>query len=622
MKVLRISYKGKEISRHRVSSPLVLIGRSPLCDIPLRTKGVGSVQFVLEWLGEGEFKAETASNDEWAVTEVGETEPVPHEHMLKNLSSGKGYLFNQKGLKINELEFHWIEDRLFEADLSKKILSQQLPELQEQHAHIKSKTIPSVLEVINYSGEAQSVSNVYHYSFYDLKKWQDPVLKQFDVQPFFTPEGRSVQLTIPNDAKIELIHQGKRVTQLSKSKVSLIINDLLHLGWRNNEYYFRIVPKVIGPTSRRSLVTDPFYLIASLCILVGAFIFYILYKNAPSDLHPINKPPRVAQIEVIEPPKPITPPPTPPAPQPLPEVTAPPELEQPPKELVENEKKPKPIPDDSGMVKDGAREAVKKVSPVVSSDVQARDVKIVKNAPKVVDKNKGGLGNSAMKAEVNRTGFLAALKKNKNVGMVKADQVLNNGIVADRVKGDKGNFVLEQSPSGVVNNKFSKGGDDLSAASTKVNLHDKVGSGSMNVGRGDVTKEGFKSNYGITGDGGSSGDNFGEMMDAQVEGGLDKASVRSAILGYKSEIRACYERALIIKAGIGGRVTYKFQINANGSVAWINIYKSDIDSSSLVNCVQAVINKIMFPKAKNGQNTIVIYPFQFARKGTVERKKM
>lgn len=617
MKVLRISYKGKEITRQRVSSPLILIGRSPLCDVLLRAPGVHSVHFVFEWIGEGEFNAEAASKDEWVVTEVSHKDHANTEKKIRGVTSGLGNIFHETPLKIKNLEFSWIEDRLFESDLSKKILSQQLTDLSEQNSHIKGKNIPSVLEVINIDGEVSSVSDVHHFSFFKLNEWQAPILTQFATTPISNSEGKAVQLTIPSDAEIELIHQGNSSSDSKTSIVTLAFNDLLHIDWKQREYYFRIVPKVMGAPPRRSIITDPFYLISALCVLIGAFLFYTIHANTVIE-EPEITPPRIAQIEVVEKAKP--PPPPPPEPEPKIETPLTPEPEPMP-EVPSEKEKPKPNPEQSGMMKNADREAVKKIAPVVKNDIQAPDSKVLKNAPKVVDKNKGGLDNPSEKADVNRTGFLAALKKNKNVGMVKADQILDNGIVTETVKGDKGDFVLEQSPSGIVNNKISKSGDALSAASTKVNMKDRVGNGSFNAGRGDVLKEGFKANYGVSGEGGLSGDSFGELMDAQVEGGLDKASVRSAIRGYNSEIRACYERALILKSGVGGRVTYKFQINANGTVAWINVFKSDVDSGSLVSCVQAVVNGITFPKAKNKQNTIVIYPFQFSRKGTTDSKR-
>ena len=199
--------------------------------------------------------------------------------------------------------------------------------------------------------------------------------------------------------------------------------------------------------------------------------------------------------------------------------------------------------------------------------------------------------------------------------MIKADQILDKGIINDTIRGKSSDFVIEQSANGALNNQIHKEGEALSAASTQVNLKDRVGNGSLNLAKGDVLKEGFKADYGVSGDGGLLESNFSGMVQAEVQGGLDKASVQSAIRGFKSEIRTCYEKALRVKAGVGGRIVYKFQINANGSVAWINIHKSDVESGTLVNCVQGVVKGIEFPKAKNGQSTVVIYPFQFARKG-------
>jgi outer membrane biosynthesis protein TonB len=267
-------------------------------------------------------------------------------------------------------------------------------------------------------------------------------------------------------------------------------------------------------------------------------------------------------------------------------------------------------------VKKPTEKAISEVIPSTKNEAQAKNAQNVKDAPKVVDKNKGSLDIPAEKAPVNRTGFLAALKKNKNVGMVKADQVLDKGIVNETLSGKSGDFVLEQSASGVVNNQIRKNGDTLSAASTKVNMKDRVGSGSLNVDKGDVLKEGFKANYGVSGEGGLIESNFGDQLGAQVEGGLDKDSVRQAILGFKQEIRGCFEQALLVKSNVNGRVSYRFQISAKGTVEWIKLEKSSVDSQTLVNCVQKVVNNVKFPEAKNGQKTIVIYPFQFARKGS------
>ncbi len=608
MKVLSIAYNGKEISRFRVASPLILIGRSPLCDVLLRTPGVGSVHFIFEWIGNGEFKPETAHKDEWVMTEVGEAGLGANEKRANKSVVGQGAIFHESPLQSGNFVFSWIEDRLVEADLNKKIISQQVAELKETSGNAQNKNVASVLEVICINRDVDSVTAVHHFSFLKPRDWSIPLLSQFATTPQVAPGVRAAQFSLPSDAKSQLIRHTGGQEKFDPGKVSISLHDVLHVEWHQTEYYFRVVPKVFVPTVRRSIWSDPFYVISTFCILIGAFGFYLIFRNVKDERQTIVAPPRIAQIQLMEM---VKPPPPPPPPDPA--KISEPAPEPPP---------PAPRPQPKGMgllqkkVKKPTEKAITEVIPSTKNDAQAKNSKDMKNAPKVVDKNKGGLDIPAEKAPVNRTGFLAALKKNKNVGMVKADQVLDKGIVNDTLSGKSGDFVLEQSASGVVNNQIRKNGDTLSAASTHVNLKDRVGSGSLNVAKGDILKEGFKANYGVSGEGGLIESNFGDQVATQVEGGLDKASIQQAIRGYKQEIRTCFEKALRVKSSISGRVSYRFQISAKGAVEWIKVEKSSVDSNTLVTCVQGVVNNIKFPEAKNGQKTIVIYPFQFDRKGS------
>lgn len=604
MKVLSIAYNGKEISRFRVASPLILVGRSPLCDVLLRTPGVGSVHFIFEWIGGGEFKPETAHKDEWVMTEVGESGLGPNEKRANKSVVGQGAIFHEVPLQSGDFVFSWIEDRLVEADLNKKIISQQIADMKETNNTSQNKNVASVLEVICINRDVDSVTAVHHFSFLKPREWNIPLLNQFATTPQVAPGVRSAQFSLPSDSKSQLIRHTGGQEKFDSSKVSISLHDVLHVEWHQTEYYFRIVPKVFVPTVRRSIWSDPFYVISSFCILIGAFGFYLIFRNVKNEKQTIVAPARIAQIQVME----VLKPPPPPEPEKLAEPEPPPPIpEVQPKEMDMSQKETK---------KPLEKSAVQEVIPSTKNDAQAKNSQNVKDAPKVVDKNKGSLDIPTEKAPVNRTGFLAALKKNKNVGMVKADQVLDKGIVNETLSGKSGDFVLEQSASGVVNNQIRKSGEALSAASTQMNMKDRVGSGSLNVEKGDVLKEGFKANYGVSGEGGLLENNFGDKVATQVEGGLDKASVQTAIRGYKQEIRTCYEKALRVKSNVGGRVSYRFQISVKGSVEWIKVEKSSVESGTLVNCVQSVVNTIKFPEAKNGQKTIVIYPFQFDRKGS------
>ena len=55
MKTIVVSEKGKELSRFIPTGRSTLVGRSPSCDVVMRSKSVKPVHFLVEWVGAGEF---------------------------------------------------------------------------------------------------------------------------------------------------------------------------------------------------------------------------------------------------------------------------------------------------------------------------------------------------------------------------------------------------------------------------------------------------------------------------------------------------------------------------------------------------------------------------------------
>lgn len=604
MKVLSILYKDKVVIKHRVNSPLILVGRSPLCDMVIRTPGINSVHFILEWIGTTEFSIDTCPSDEWVITLV-QTAPAS-EKKINKTATGEGFIFHEKPMRIDEYTFQWQDDRLVEADLSSKMLSQQISEIKENVYVTEngSNKLSTVLEVICVSQDVDSVNEIYHYNLNSKNYKVDECLTPFGIKVESRSKKKVVSFQIPTDAVTHVIRQGMVVDLVNESRVSIEQNDLLHVQWDIDAFYFRIVPRVSVPLARKSIFSDPFYIITTICLITGAMGFYFMSSNIRNEKIPPVIPPRIAEIQITEVIKPIpiqplaeTPPPPPP----------PPPLEKPPDEMTET------LKNNNGKPNENPKPEVKPVELVPN---QIPGVKTVdKVSGPLTQKDKGGMAAQTEKGKSNTVGFMSAFKSNKKLGLVKADQIINNGVVAHTVTGKDSEVLLDQSAQGLVNKDVRKEGDSLAAASTRVNLKDKVGMNSIEGKERNVLKEGFNISFGDAG-GGSLGDAKGETnIETVVEGGLDKASVKSAISGYKNEIRTCFERALRLKSAINGRVIYKFQISSNGSTQWVQILKSDVDSSTLVSCVQDVIKNIVFPKAKNGQNTIVIYPFQFAKKG-------
>ncbi len=603
VKVLSLAYKDKSVIQHRVNSPLVLVGRSPLCDMVIRTPGINSVHFILEWIGTGEFNINTCSDDEWVITLVSHQD-APAEKKLNKTATGEGFIFYQQPIRVEDYTFQWQEDRLVEADLSRKIISQQVSDLRESGG-VKvdsSAVISTVLEVICLSQEVDSVNEIFHYNLNSKNYKVDESLSAFQINVQTKSQKKIVNFQLPTDSVAHVIRQGQMLNKIDDRKISIEQSDLLHVEWDSVAYYFRIVPRVAVPIARKSIFSDPFYVITSFCLLIGAIGFYFMLKNIRNQKPVVLPPPRIAEVQVLEVAKP-------PPIEPEEKVLAKPNPEEKPPEEKEQAEKLK---------KNNNKEKDKTEKPVelIPNQMPGMKTSNAKNNP-VTQSDKGGLKTKTESSKANTVGFLSAFKTNKKLGLVKADQIVNNGAINHTVSGDKAEVLLDQSAQGMVNKYVRKDGENLAAASTGVNLNDKVGMNSLSGKEQNVLKDGFNVTFGEDGGGGGLGSAVPDAsIETSVEGGLDKVSVKSAISGYKNEIRTCYERALRMKSSIGGRVSYKFLISNQGDTQWVQILKNDVDSSTLVACVQGVIKLIKFPKAKNGQSTIVIYPFQFTKKGS------
>ena len=199
-------------------------------------------------------------------------------------------------------------------------------------------------------------------------------------------------------------------------------------------------------------------------------------------------------------------------------------------------------------------------------------------------------------------GLLGSLKPQK-ANTVEADKLINEGIVSNTASGAEGKFVVQQPPTGIIGNKTTTGGG-LTAAYSKPSMADSQSGSSVSqiAGLGHSDGSGYRNvEY-------AAGEDF------SAEGGLDKDSVRKALMAYRRDIRTCYDRALMLTPKLGGRISYKWRIRPDGDVEWINLTTNSTDSPNLGKCVQTVIHGIRFPKAGNGKPTIVLYPFQFTRK--------
>lgn len=567
MKVLSVKLKGREIATCAVTSPLLLIGRSPFCDLVVRAKGIRPVHYMVEWVGDGAFDPSAGS---WSIFDISESNEA--ESQLAKTGSGEGIIVGHLPVrvpgKMSDLEFSWREDRLAEPQLKEGFIGESF---NEPSRVVRAGYQACQLEVVGIRRDSKSIASVLH---------TDPIqgtnrscyLIALPVRIEWNgPQGWPVQLDTNKLSDFELFQKGERVTGRN---VSLSINDLVQIRWNAIDYYFRLVPKVAIAPPQRRIFREKYHWAQVGSVAIVLLILWLLSMiDFGKEPEPIPEPPRVARIEIKDVQVKPTPAPENPSMEPVPPV--PNAKEEPTKEVKPADLGPAPTQ-------------------------SAPKPKFTNNESKAA-----GLNSPAPKANVNSIGLLGALKP-KPTGTVSADKVINDGLISHTVSGDTGQVKLQQPPTGVLARE-TKPGKGLSSAYTTVGSGDSEAGKALMIADGDALGGG---KVRIRGDG-TAVDSSGEFT---AQGGLDKESVKRAIAAYRKDIRTCYERSLLTNPKISGRVSYKWEISPAGPVNWINVQKSTLNSNTLVSCVQDVIKGINFPRASNGQKTIVIYPFEFQSK--------
>ena len=101
--------------------------------------------------------------------------------------------------------------------------------------------------------------------------------------------------------------------------------------------------------------------------------------------------------------------------------------------------------------------------------------------------------------------------------------------------------------------------------------------------------------------------------DASATGDLDKNIIRRYIRRKLPQVRYCYEKRLLVKPKLAGRVDTQFVIDAAGNVTSASAKGMDPEVAS---CITAAIKSIQFPKPKGGGVVKVTYPFNFQLAGS------
>lgn len=305
----------------------------------------------------------------------------------------------------------------------------------------------------------------------------------------------------------------------------------------------------------------------------------------------VPEPPRIARVEI-----PATPPPPPP---------------------------PTPPPPTQEVAKSAPEVVIKNLKTKAASTAVAPKVVKAPEAPV-----KAGLNSKAPVTNVNQIGLLGALSKSAGKGQgVKADQLMNEAVIHESVTNQSDAQVIMKTPEAGVLGKGGGGNPNskqsektLGAASTTLSGANKVDPNSTGLLARKGGESGFKlgaGQAGLSNSGAGAGRGLGNLEGGEFSvagGGLDRETVRKIINSYKSQVRTCYERALIASPNFEGRVSYKWTITPSGPVVSAHIHKETVQSASLKACVLEVIQGMKFPASTNGLPTTVIYPFVFQGK--------
>lgn len=97
-----------------------------------------------------------------------------------------------------------------------------------------------------------------------------------------------------------------------------------------------------------------------------------------------------------------------------------------------------------------------------------------------------------------------------------------------------------------------------------------------------------------------------------VQGSLDPALIEAVIKHHLTPIKYCYERELLKKPDLRGKLVVQFVIGADGQVSGVKIKSSTLNDAEVEACVADRFRKMRFPQPSGGGIVTVNYPLLFS----------
>jgi Ca-activated chloride channel family protein len=140
--------------------------------------------------------------------------------------------------------------------------------------------------------------------------------------------------------------------------------------------------------------------------------------------------------------------------------------------------------------------------------------------------------------------------------------------------------------------------------------------GLMSQGSGNGSASAFGSAYGVGGLGGQRANAPYVIPGAvTVRGSLDKEIIRRIIRRHINEVRFCYEKELLTRPALAGRVLIQFTIAASGDVIASVVQSTTLGSPRAETCMVTAVKRWQFPSVPDGGIVLVSYPFVFTPRG-------
>ena len=96
--------------------------------------------------------------------------------------------------------------------------------------------------------------------------------------------------------------------------------------------------------------------------------------------------------------------------------------------------------------------------------------------------------------------------------------------------------------------------------------------------------------------------------------GMEKLAIRDRIVDNSAPIRECYEKRLVERPTLQGRLVARFDIGPDGKV--IGAGADGIADRELIVCVVTTVRKFEFEKPVSGGKIRIAYPFKFEPRPT------